>query len=122
MADCAAGGRTEHTVVMGEMSGYAADHRAFDTALGLGGAGGANERKYQGRRDTNCLHATLLASLPMQSAERSFCSQPHTTQDESMAGFGAGEGKPPLAPLGIDITADFPTILRCLVASFVALG
>ena len=63
MADCAADGRTEHTVVMGEMPGYAADHRAFDAALSLGGAGSANERKYQGRRDTHCLHATLLASI-----------------------------------------------------------
>ena len=39
MADDAAGGRAQQAMMTGIVSGDAADHRAFDAALGVGGDG-----------------------------------------------------------------------------------
>jgi hypothetical protein len=54
--DGAAGGGTQRAVVMSEVTGGAADDRAFDAAFGIGRPGYPGKRKRQDRAAQNRFH------------------------------------------------------------------
>src|SRR3569832_957595 len=61
MADDAAGNRAEHGMTVHEVTRHAADHGAFQAALGLGGSGPQRTReRYRGYK---FLHGRLRATL-----------------------------------------------------------